>query len=686
MCSPNEHGQQAARLSCGRPSPSDGARQLTQVVQAAARPGPGSVYRRRIALALGAAALAAAFLAPRALAHATLLRSEPADNAALARPPRAVHLLFSEAISPRFIAAEVLDVRGGKVKPIRIRADRSGHGLTLTLPKLPKGVYSVDWRVVSEDDGHVTRGLVVFTVGKSVSPRAVRGAAPKPAPAPLEVVLRWINFGALAGILGALALASLVLIPAGRAQSSEWAKTRLLSARRRVLALAILSGGLALAAGVGQLLWQARSLRAGLPQGDSFQSVTWEVLSGTRWGMLWLARQGILLLLVAATLLLRHEAQVGKRARWSRVAWPAAGALALGLTVVQARTGHAASLRPAPLALAVAALHILSAGLWVGGLLALVVGLWPPLRWRHDAAAVVRDCLRRFSALAALSVGLLVATGLFYAGRQVASPDALVTTLYGKTLLAKTALVAAAGSFGLLNSISLHPRLASPLARLLRRPSGWTPIQLRRLPSLVLAEAGLGLLIFGAVAVMTASPPANGPEFAPSPGPAPTEASRSADDVLVALEVKPNRPGENVFSVTAVSTRRPPPAPFERVLLRFTPSGGGRQISVPMAEIEPGRYRLGGSYLSLAGSWRIDVAIRRRGLEDSVAGFDWRVAVPGPGHRVLVSDRPLAPLLTRAAGVALALILAVLGLVWPATRYLRSRNGWSHGTESLREA
>ena len=301
----------------------------------------------------------------------------------------------------------------------------------------------------------------------------------------------------------------------------------------------------------------------------------------------------------------------------------------------------------------------------MGGLLALAVGLLPLLRRdRADLASLARAGWRPFSRLAALSVGLLVATGLYSAGRQVASLDALITTQYGRALLGKVALVLAVGFFGLLNSMLLHPRLAAPLARLLRRPPGWTPLSLRRLPRLALAEASLGLLVLLATGLITASAAPRSVEYTVAPEAVPTALSQTANDVVVTLMVKPNRPGRNVFTVFAASTRRPPPAEIRRVILRFTylDQDVGR-TSVTAEEVEPGRYLVTGSDLSLAGPWQIDVAVRRQGLEDSVARFNWIVAPAGESRPVVISKRPIeVPLTIAAAGLLLTLLLVVVGL------------------------
>jgi copper transport protein len=217
---------------------------------------------------------------------------------------------------------------------------------------------------------------------------------------------------------------------------------------------------------------------------------------------------------------------------------------------------------------------------------------------------------------------------------------------------------------GLLNSILLHPRLATPLARLLGRPAGWTPLPLRSLPTLVLAEAGLGLLVFLATGLVTAAPAPRGPEFTIAPEEVPTALSQTVDDVVVTLLVKPNRPGQNVFTVFAASTRRPPPAEILRVIARFTFLGQDMgRVSARTEEVEPGRYLVGGNYLSLAGPWQIDVVVRRKGIEDSVAHFNWLVAPPGQSRPVIISKYRLEPLLTILAAMAILLILLIVASV-----------------------
>jgi copper transport protein len=219
------------------------------------------------------------------------------------------------------------------------------------------------------------------------------------------------------------------------------------------------------------------------------------------------------------------------------------------------------------------------------------------------------------------------------------------------------------GCAGLVNSLAINPALAAPIAKLFHRAEAWPPLPLRRLPYLMAVEAGLGLFVFLFVGYLTASPPARGPEFNPPAEALPDSLSQQVEDLLVSLSVKPNIPGANVINIRVASTRRPPPAEVLRVITRFTYLDLDLgTVTADAEETEPGMYRLGGNYLSLAGPWEVEVAVRRRGLEDSVARFEWMVASPA-ARPVMVSAKPLEPVTTAAALGVLALLLGAATIV-----------------------
>ena len=583
-----------------------------------------------------------------ALAHAALLRSEPAANAILASPPTEIRLWFTEPISPQFSGAQVLDTTGTPLA-IHLATDETQKNLLIIgLPPIEEGVYSVLWRVHSTADGHFTQGLLVFGVGTGVNLAAAASPAPVTPITWPEVALRWLNFTFLLGLIGAAAINFFVLKPTHYADPLA---SILYQAQGRIWHWAWWCSLAGLIVGLLWLVWQATQLKSSLPEGTALLVIAGEWII-SRLGLLWGVRQLVLLVLLMA---LPRRRRPQPLLLWG---------LLLLLTMSQSLTSHAAAVpSQLPLALLVDTLHLLAAGVWVGGLLALAIGLLPLLRHhRPQFKALIKAGWGPFGRLALLAVLLLIATGLYSTGRQVASVDALISTLYGQSLLVKVGLMLVVGLVGFTNALLLHPALTTFVARWLRRPPGWTPLALAHLPRLVLAEILLGLTLLVWVGFITSAPTAQGPEFLP-PQTIPTALSQTVDDLVINLAIKPNLPGQNVLDIRAVSTRRPPPAEIARVLVRlqYQDQDFGL-VTMETTAMEPGRYLLGGDQLNLSGAWQVAVVVRRLGLEDSVATFDWVVGDGRPVRPVLVSNRAWQSLLTVAAAFVL-LLLVVIGLM-----------------------
>src|SRR5215510_7511894 len=181
------------------------------------------VLLRSAALVLGAAA-AMLLLAQPASAHANLVRSDPTDGSVLAHAPSVARLWFSEGISPGFSSARVVGHTGATISGSHSQAGGGDpRQLTVELPSLGTGTYGLVWRVLAEDDGHTTSGVVVFTVGGAGAaagtiPVAASAGGAGTAATPVGVLLRWLGLCALAGLVGCLAVAGPVL---GRARAAS---------------------------------------------------------------------------------------------------------------------------------------------------------------------------------------------------------------------------------------------------------------------------------------------------------------------------------------------------------------------------------------------------------------------------------------------------------------------------------
>jgi copper transport protein len=635
----------------------------------------------RASAVLVAGVLALLLLAPPAGAHAVLLDSDPADGAVLAQAPHSLRLRFADDISTRFRSAQLVNAGGAPVNGAVLRRGTGPRDLVLDLPPIPAGGYGVLWRVLAQSDGHTSSGAVVFSVGGA--PASVPGvaiAAPRrnelgagaPPTRPLDVVRRWVGLCLLAAAIGGLAVTRLVLAPAARASGSGYLQATIAAARRRVLAMVAIAASAGAAVGLIDLLAETRRLAfAG--------AVLPGVLSGTRWGQLWLVHEWCLIVLVVLAVRLRSRQD-------SRLLVATEAALVAGLVVVEALGSHAAS--GTGTAVPVLAAHVLAACIWLGALPAVIATAWPSRGEQADPVAVLGACRGRLFALLAAGVLLLVASGLYTAGRQVGDVASLTMTGYGRALLVKVGLVAAMLALGAWNAVRLHrlrpggplstfgPAQSQELRPLKLGPARQTPSPRRS----VLVEAGVGLLVLAATAVLVEAVPARLPARPVQPTVTVTTLSTSVADLVVSVSVSPNRPGLNSFTVHAASSRRPPPAPIEGVSLRLDQVGDA--TGVTLRELSAGEY-FGTGVLAPEDELRVtpiglSLVLRRDGRSLAVP-FRWSLADP-PAPARQAQGRRLAPYADGLAGIVI-----VGALVGVAAAAARRRGRDPHGVQGERE-
>lgn len=145
--------------------------------------------------------------APGAQAHDQLVSSTPADGETLEAAPTEAQLTFSADIEQVGIAFVLTDGSGELLDLPTVPA-LDGAVVTVALPALEPGSYSLEWRVVSSD-GHPISGTIGFTVGEpepatpTATPTAAAGAADEGRALPLWAIVA-IAIGGVAVIGGAL--------------------------------------------------------------------------------------------------------------------------------------------------------------------------------------------------------------------------------------------------------------------------------------------------------------------------------------------------------------------------------------------------------------------------------------------------------------------------------------------------
>jgi methionine-rich copper-binding protein CopC len=99
---------------------------------------------------------------PDAHAHAIILESVPRPEESLASPKRLV-LRFNSRLEKPLCSVHLVGPRQKTIALLRQEPDTPPDTLAYTLPALDPGAYQARWKVMAAD-GHVTEGIVLFTV------------------------------------------------------------------------------------------------------------------------------------------------------------------------------------------------------------------------------------------------------------------------------------------------------------------------------------------------------------------------------------------------------------------------------------------------------------------------------------------------------------------------------------------
>ncbi|WP_292382596.1 copper resistance protein CopC, partial [Mesorhizobium sp.] len=139
----------------------------------------------------------------QALAHAALIKTDPADGAVLAQAPARFSLTFSEPVSPL-----VLTLVRPDGTPVALTSFRlSDQTVEIDNPRaLKSGTHVLSWRVISAD-GHPVGGSLLFSIGAPSEPPAVSEAIDWPLRSAIWIGKVLLYAGLFLGIGGAFALA-----------------------------------------------------------------------------------------------------------------------------------------------------------------------------------------------------------------------------------------------------------------------------------------------------------------------------------------------------------------------------------------------------------------------------------------------------------------------------------------------
>jgi putative copper export protein/methionine-rich copper-binding protein CopC len=591
--------------------------------------------------------------ATTASAHGYIVRAIPEDRAVLERAPARVQYWFSEALEPDFSEIHIRDQSGEIIASGGVPEDDTAL-LTARLPSdLPDGAYIVELRPAFASDGHVLAESRVFFVGEEVG--GVAGQGPTDRALPLEVVWRGLTVTAVMILFGVFTLYAAVLIPAWGSPDHRagWLPPRVMN---RLSGIAWAALVVAVAGNLLGLIQQTMVF-FNVDFTRALDPNLWSVVRiGSRFGDVWNARMillGIAALLLGGALYFRHSQPETVRAFWTAGGW----VMALVIGSYSVLSHAAGSLLWPWVAITVDWLHTLAVGLWVGGLVTLVLVLPVALQPYEGEARrlALLAALRRFSRLATAAVAVVIATGVYSAGNWISEPAELTGTTFGATLIAKSLLVMALLGLGGLHHIALRPERFARFSALMRRAAALT--------GTLRVEALLAVIVLLAASLLSATPlPV--PDFARQQIDAPS-ATQTANGLTAELALLPGGPGVNTYDATV--TRDGQRIDDARVRLRAVhPASDRRSAWQALERVDEGLYVTVGDEIDRAGDWWLLLEVEDDNGGAARLAFEWPISE----ERAVIQTIDPGSLNLLALGA----VLASLGwVVYPSTRRFAAR-------------
>jgi copper transport protein len=599
-----------------------------------------------------------ALLAPSvASAHARLEGTSPPEGAVVKPEPGAVIFEFDEPVEGNFGAVRVYDAAGERVdEGDAFHPNGEGPRLGVHLkPGLPDGSYTATYRVVSQD-GHIVSSGYVFSIGKA-------GKAPTQTVGELiggngngkvtEVaygLARGLEYTAMALAVGGVAFLFLCWLPALGAASGVGDESRRAAAAAFAKRLRVV---LWIGAGIGLLATAAQIVLEGAEAAgvSGFSAITKTIIEetletrfGTVWGFAFIAWIAIALLipLVARSrprpvLATAPAGQPGSpdgpmdprtnlpavRERGGPSSVRPFGALLIAVPLVYlslcpALSGHGSSQSPVALNFTVNAVHVAAMAIWLGGLATLLLVL--PAATRSAAAPADRGRLLagplgRFSALALAMVVLIMATGLIQAYVYVRQLGDLLSTGYGRAVLAKFLLLLAVIAIAAYNRQTVIPRLRR-VAELGGSPG---------LPGVLLRRALRGEVALLAVVIgVTAALASYAPPVSAQSGPFST--TTEVGPTTLEMDVDPARVGANQIHIYFfdAKTGAPCKAGKELTVTATLPDKEIGPLPLTVQSAGPGHYIVQSALLNAPGDWELGLALRVSEFDQ----FETKVEVP----------------------------------------------------------
>lgn len=401
---------------------------------------------------------------PLAYGHAvpTTYSIEPNSVLQTDSVPSELVITFSERPDPQISYIRVTNSQNERIDndDFTISDSNPRHAtVTLDETKLEEdGVYTVSWRALSLDDGHIAQGSYVFGVG-NVTPDGVAGGNQQQTAtqtvtyvtSTADALLRWPLIVAQTAIVGGV-MAYFVLHSSGGRRglgfnlSNRHNKISFdlnLFAKKR-FAIILIAGALSIAiSGTALVFLQASNLNtddeSSSNTSDQYLSTVQSLIFGSPAGVVWsirIATSAIIAVLALFYFVLAKRADVQRRTSSTLSSSSSSAILLLSILAAGAASifsnsmlshNSAATFLPS-VAVFADWLHFMAVSAWVGGLFyfsAVLLFAIKSGRKASESAHHLSVILPRFSLIATASLGIIGITGLYMAWIHLQSLDSL---------------------------------------------------------------------------------------------------------------------------------------------------------------------------------------------------------------------------------------------------------------------
>jgi copper transport protein len=594
--------------------------------------------------------------------HAFVINSSPSQSQSISKSPQQVNVFFSEPVDLRFSHLKVLDSNGKQVDKGDVHhLQNDESSLTVSLPLLKDGTYTVSTNVLSQTDGHVTDNAFVFGIGEAVVvPTNVSTTTTSSTLYLPEAIARFPTLLAQVMIVGAAFGTLWLWRPLSKITllTDSISKIRpkvgkSLAGYYVVASIILVSSNFAI------MLFQAIAIHGSII--DVF---------GTRFGTVLIERSVISFIILGLSLF--ELRQFRKNKSYSMSAMENAGFLIIGmiLLVTTSLIGHGASHKQL-VPIIIDFVHNLVASIWIGGTFYLAFILIPKLKasamnWYYKLGTI-SVWIPRHSALVVTLLGAIFITGPFLLYILQDNLALVIGSLYGTFLIAKLTFAGLMVILGGYSSIFIQKQVVNSLklGHVIASKSSDSSASNEQSDNEIRANSiigkfrqalviesilGIGLLLSVGLLVNTGVPESQSQNQAQATTKVaiqnvPYEATRFLDNgTKVDLSINPFEVGNNNFKVSFLDMNGEP-IDMASAQLKYTQIEQSiGPITVDLNKQSRGIYSVNASF-GIPGTWNMEVQgiPAKQNMSGIVGSFDNLIVKPNFNQlKFNVSEYPIS--------------------------------------------